>query len=143
MPLRIWAFRTAELRRDIWSVLLHFELLRHFHVQPQNCIQDFLTAESACAGGFFRRGISGGERKRVSVGHEMIINPSVLLLDEPTSGLQLIHIQSTAYMPIHTHTHNRCIVPSGLHLLKCICSCASAHLHMLACPASSPAPWLG
>lgn len=38
-------------------------------------------------GGFFRRGISGGERKRVSVGHEMIINPSVLLLDEPTSGL--------------------------------------------------------
>ena len=40
-----------------------------------------------CAGGFFRRGISGGERKRVSVGHEMIINPSVLLLDEPTSGV--------------------------------------------------------
>ena len=39
------------------------------------------------AGGFFRRGISGGERKRVSVGHEMIINPSVLLLDEPTSGM--------------------------------------------------------
>lgn len=37
-------------------------------------------------GGFFRRGISGGERKRVSVGHELLIDPSVLLLDEPTSG---------------------------------------------------------
>ena len=43
------------------------------------------------AGGFFRRGISGGERKRVSVGHEMIINPSVLLLDEPTSGQFATH----------------------------------------------------
>jgi ATP-binding cassette subfamily G (WHITE) protein 1 len=33
------------------------------------------------------KGISGGERKRLSVGMEMITNPSIIFLDEPTSGL--------------------------------------------------------
>ncbi|PKU71334.1 ABC transporter G family member 25 isoform X2 [Dendrobium catenatum] len=38
-------------------------------------------------GGAFVRGVSGGERKRVSIGHEMLLNPSVVVVDEPTSGL--------------------------------------------------------
>ena len=38
-------------------------------------------------GGLFLRGVSGGERKRVSIGHEILIDPAILLLDEPTSGL--------------------------------------------------------
>eukprot|EP00002_Diphylleia_rotans_P023681 TRINITY_DN465_c0_g1_i6.p1 TRINITY_DN465_c0_g1~~TRINITY_DN465_c0_g1_i6.p1 ORF type:complete len:605 (+),score=129.58 TRINITY_DN465_c0_g1_i6:3944-5758(+) len=49
-------------------------------------------------GSAFMRGVSGGERKRVNVGNELITDPSVLMLDEPTSGLD----SSTAFLLLLT-----------------------------------------
>ncbi|CAG9466909.1 unnamed protein product [Pedinophyceae sp. YPF-701] len=44
-------------------------------------------AGATWVGNWFLRGISGGQRRRVSIGVELITSPRILFLDEPTSGL--------------------------------------------------------
>eukprot|EP01018_Ginkgo_biloba_P029591 Gb_19188 [translate_table: standard] len=58
------------------------------------------------------RGVSGGERRRVSIGVDVIHDPAVLLLDEPTSGLDSAAALHVVEM-LHTmarEAHQRTII---------------------------------
>ncbi len=61
--------------------------------QQASLVEDALTilqlrpVQHSIVGSVERRGVSGGQRKRVNIGVELVGKPSVLFLDEPTSGL--------------------------------------------------------
>ncbi|TDH66999.1 hypothetical protein CCR75_009034 [Bremia lactucae] len=76
----------------------------------------------AVGGSTSMRGISGGERRRVSIGMELVTSPQILLLDEPTSGLD----SSSAYAVLQViqalARHDRMVIlsihqPSGRSFL--------------------------
>lgn len=76
----------------LYAALLRLpgDMTRHEKEDRVRCVVRALgldKCQDTIIGGFFRRGVSGGERKRVSIGVELLINPVILLLDEPTSGL--------------------------------------------------------
>ncbi len=48
---------------------------------------DLSDTKQTLIGNAEKKGISGGQRKRVNLGQELLTEPSILFLDEPTSGL--------------------------------------------------------
>ncbi|XP_067876390.1 broad substrate specificity ATP-binding cassette transporter ABCG2-like [Heterodontus francisci] len=56
------------------------------------------------------RGISGGERKRCSIGMELITSPSLLFLDEPTTGLDANTANSIMQLLHMLARHGRTII---------------------------------
>jgi ATP-binding cassette subfamily G (WHITE) protein 2 len=47
---------------------------------------DLQSCADTLIGTDFVRGVSGGEKKRTSIGMELVLSPNVLFLDEPTTG---------------------------------------------------------
>lgn len=62
-----------------------------------------------------KRGISGGQRKRVNIGIELAGFPSVLFLDEPTSGLDSSTAVKVTKMLKKLATHHNLTVVAVIH----------------------------
>uniref|UniRef100_A0A672JSU7 ATP-binding cassette sub-family G member 8 n=1 Tax=Salarias fasciatus TaxID=181472 RepID=A0A672JSU7_SALFA len=80
--------------RETLSFVAKLRLPTHFTQQQRDQRVDDVIAElrlRQCAntrvGNDFVRGVSGGERRRVSIAVQLLWNPGILILDEPTSGL--------------------------------------------------------
>ncbi|XP_072964537.1 ABC transporter G family member 5 [Typha angustifolia] len=56
------------------------------------------VAEARVGDGARVRGVSGGERRRVSIGVELVHDPKIVILDEPTSGLDSLSAQQIVEM---------------------------------------------
>jgi len=66
-------------------------------------------------GGGLIKGISGGQRKRVSIGVEIITSPALLFLDEPTSGLDSFSAQSCIQLFKQIAKQNRAAILCTIH----------------------------
>lgn len=62
-----------------------------------------------------KRGISGGERKRLAVASELLGNPSLLLADEPTSGLDSFQAYGIMSYLSNLAKQNRMSVVCAIH----------------------------
>lgn len=72
-----------------------------------------LDIKDRVIGNDFERGISGGEKRRVSIACELVTSPLILFLDEPTSGLDANNANNVVECLVRlAKTYNRTLVLS-------------------------------
>ncbi|GLC55425.1 hypothetical protein PLESTB_000985900 [Pleodorina starrii] len=80
------------------------------------CLQVGLThVGGVIVGSPMKKGISGGERKRLCVAMELLTKPSLLFLDEPTSGLDSVTALSLCKLLRRLATSRTCTVVCTIH----------------------------
>ena len=88
---------------------------RSFRVDDQVSSFGMEKQAQAIVGTAVRKGISGGQKRRLSVASQLVTSPKILFLDEPTSGLD-----SVASYEVMNHIQNlaqryRLIVVASIH----------------------------
>ncbi|EGC33021.1 hypothetical protein DICPUDRAFT_98693 [Dictyostelium purpureum] len=66
-------------------------------------------------GGIILKGLSGGEKRRVSIGCGLVTNPSLIFLDEPTSGLDSVTALSIMKTLLDLTKTKGCTVIVSIH----------------------------
>jgi ABC-type multidrug transport system ATPase subunit len=98
--LRMPPQMTAQDRLDYWVrcdlevlhgarkfMLIYFSTYRSQRVNRVIAELGLQHVRDTKIGGKFNRGISGGERRRVSIGVQLLTDPAILFCDEPSTGL--------------------------------------------------------
>ena len=106
----------------------------HAHIQVSR-VDDVIhelgltAAQHTKIGTIFIKGISGGQKRRVAIGCELITHPTLLFLDEPTSGtyrllLLLLCTNTTCSTTILPTWRARACACARARPCACACACA-------------------
>ena len=94
-----------------------------------NMLEELHLQECAdtVVGGHLVKGLSGGERKRTSVGVELVTQPNIVFADEPTSGLDSFNALELCQVLAKVATAGSAVVRvwniCNVFFLYCIVSC--------------------
>uniref|UniRef100_A0A6B2L0Z9 ABC transporter domain-containing protein n=1 Tax=Arcella intermedia TaxID=1963864 RepID=A0A6B2L0Z9_9EUKA len=105
---------TLTVRETLYYALLFKSPIKRSSQEIDSIIDDVLHVlnmkriEHNKIGDPLKRGISGGERRRLAIGVELVLRPAILFLDEPTTGLDAqnaLRVVNTLRTLCHKYGH--------------------------------------